>query len=100
MAVADTEIKNSVATTLQPPTMWKVIMLNDDVTSMDLVVALLITVFKHTQATAEALTLEIHNKGSAVAGVYSYEIAEQKSLEATAIARSNGSPLQLKVEKE
>ena len=44
--------------------------------------------------------LSIHNTGSAVVGIYTYEIAEQRAVEATALSRDNGFPLQLKVEKE
>ena len=42
----------------------------------------------------------VHNDGSAVVGVYSFEIAEQKGVESTVIARNNGFPLQIKIEKE
>ncbi len=44
--------------------------------------------------------MEIHNEGSAVAGIYAYEIAEQRGIEATNIARANGSPLRIQVEQE
>lgn len=100
MAVADTKIRNKATVNTQPPAMWKVIMLNDNVTSMELVIELLTRIFKHSVETATEVMMEIHTNGSGVAGVYSFEIAEQKSLEATAIARANGFPLQLKVEKE
>ena len=63
-------------------------------------IELLLNIFKHTQETAKAITLEIHNNGSGIAGVYSFEIAEIKSVEATALARSNGFPLQIKMEEE
>jgi ATP-dependent Clp protease adaptor protein ClpS len=46
------------------------------------------------------LTLEIHEKGSGVVGIYSYEIAEQKSVEATTLSRDNGFPLRIKIEEE
>jgi len=97
-----TEFKNDekVTTDLKPPRMWKVIFLNDDVTPMDLVIDILTRVFKHDSTSAKNITMEVHNNGSAVAGVYMYEIAEQKGLEATSIARSNGSPLCIQVEEE
>lgn len=97
-----TEFKNEekVIEDLKPPKLWKVIFLNDDVTPMDLVIEILTDVFKHDAESAKSLTLEVHNSGSAVAGVYMYEIAEQKGLEATAIARANGSPLRIQVEEE
>ena len=80
--------------------MWKVIFVNDDQTPMELVIELLKTIFKHSESSAKDVTLEIHNTGSGVAGVYPYEIAEHKGVEATNIARANGSPLRIQVEQE
>jgi ATP-dependent Clp protease adaptor protein ClpS len=97
-----TEVKQEekVVVALQPPKMWKVIMLNDDKTPMELVIALLTKVFKHDEKRAAEITMEIHNTGSGVAGVYTFEIAEQRGIEATDIARANGSPLKIQVEEE
>ena len=97
-----TDIQNQekVITDLEIPKSWKVIFLNDDVTPMELVVSLLTDVFKHNSESAKEVMLEVHNSGSGVAGVYTYEIAEQKGLEATSIARSNGSPLKICVERD
>ena len=66
----------------------------------DFVVELLVNIFKHNENKARDLTLEIHNTGSAVAGIYSYEVAEQKGIDATNLARANGFPLIIKVEPE
>jgi ATP-dependent Clp protease adaptor protein ClpS len=96
----DVKIEEKVVVNLQPPKMWKVIFLNDDQTPMELVIELLTDVFKHTETRAKEITLEIHNSGSAVAGVYTFEIAEQRGIEATNIARANGSPLRIQVEEE
>ncbi len=82
------------------PKKYKVIVLNDDVTPMEFVIAMLMTIFRHKQEPATDITLKIHQEGSAVAGIYSYEIAEQKVLESTNLARSNGFPLQTKLETE
>jgi len=57
-------------------------------------------VFNYSQDNALKLTLEIHNAGSAVVGVYSHEIAEQKVIEASDMARNHGFPLILKAEAE
>jgi len=97
---ADTAIDEKVTVNLQPPKMWKVVFLNDDHTPMELVIELLTEVFRHNEASARDLTMEIHNEGSAVAGIYAYEIAEQRGIEATSIARANGSPLRIQVEQE
>ncbi len=96
----EAKIEEKVTVSLQPPKMWKVIFLNDDETPMELVIELLTKIFKHTESSAKEVTLEIHNTGSGVAGVYSFEIAEQRSIEATTVARSNGSPLRIQVEQE
>ena len=96
----ETKINEKVAVKLQLPKLWKVVLLNDNQTSMELVIELLTTIFKHSQKSARDITLEIHNEGSGVAGIYPFEIAEQLGLEATSIARSNGSPLKIQVEQE
>jgi ATP-dependent Clp protease adaptor protein ClpS len=96
----DVKIDEKIVVSLQPPKMWKVIFLNDDQTPMELVIELLTVIFKHSDARAQEITMEIHNTGSGVAGVYTYEIAEQRGLEATSLARANGSPLRIQVEQE
>ena len=82
------------------PGKYKVIMLNDDATPMDFVVEILVGVFRHSVEVAEAITMEIHKKGSAVVGTYIFEIAEQKAVETTKLSRANGFPLQTTIEKE
>ena len=96
----DTAVEESVITVLQPPSLWKVVFLNDDSTPMELVIDILTDVFKHTESSAKQVTLEIHETGSGVAGVYSFEIAEQKGIEATTLARQQGSPLRIQVDPE
>jgi ATP-dependent Clp protease adaptor protein ClpS len=82
------------------PGKYKVVLVNDDVTPMEFVIAMLVTVFNHDQSTALTLTVKVHNEGSAVAGVYTHEIAEQKALDGTQMARSHSFPLVIKVEAE
>ena len=96
----EAKVEEKTVVDLQPPKLWKDIFLNDDSTPMELVIELLTKVFKHTETSAKEITLEIHNTGSGVAGVYAYEIAEQKGIEATLIARQNNSPLRITVEQE
>jgi ATP-dependent Clp protease adaptor protein ClpS len=67
---------------------------------MELVIDILTDVFKHTESSAKQVTLEIHETGSGIAGVYSFEIAEQKGIEATTMARQQGSPLRIQVDPE
>jgi ATP-dependent Clp protease adaptor protein ClpS len=94
------ETKQKTKIEVHPPSLWKVIILNDNHTPMEFVIELLTDIFKHNQKSAQDITLEIHNTGSAVVGVYSFEIAEQKGLEATQLSRTNGFPLQIQVERE
>ena len=97
---ADLETKKKVAirTDLTPPPQFKVIFINDDVTTMDFVLSALTTFFSYSDEDARAITTRIHEEGMAVVAVMPYELAEQKALEVTAIARSNGFPLNIKIE--
>lgn len=94
------EKKTTTSRKIKEPSKYKVIVCNDDVTPMEFVVAMLVAVFNHEERQAISLTLAIHNKGSAVAGIYSCEIAEQKVIDATNMAKLNGYPLVLKAEAE
>ena len=85
---------------VEQPKLWKVLFLNDDSTPMEFVIELLTKVLHHSASVARDLTLEVHNSGSAVVGIFSWEIAEQKGLECTQLARENGFPLQITVEEE
>ena len=67
---------------------------------MEFVVSLLVEIFKHTPDTAKDIMIQVHETGSGIAGVYSFEIAEAKAVEATQQARTNGFPLQIKLEEE
>ena len=96
----DIKINEKVKIDVQPPRMWKVVFINDNVTPMDLVIDILTYIFKHDAESAKKITLEIHNSGSGIAGVYVHEIAEHHAIEAQHMARSNGSPLKIQVEQE
>lgn len=85
---------------IKEPGKFKVIVCNDDVTTMEFVVIMLMTVFRYDQSRAIDLTVSIHQKGSAIAGIFPYEIAEQKTIDATNMARLQGFPLIIKVEPE
>ena len=96
----DVQIDEKIKQKITEPLKYKVIFVNDDQTPMDFVVDLLIQIFKHSQESAKDLTMKFHEEGSAVVGVYTFEIAEQKGVEATNLSRSHGFPLQIKLEKE
>jgi ATP-dependent Clp protease adaptor protein ClpS len=94
------EKKKTTSRIPKEPGKYKVIVLNDDTTPVEFVVAMFIQIFKHSQGSALELTMKIHNEGSAIAGIYSHEIAEQKIADATNLARGHGFPLTLKAEAE
>jgi ATP-dependent Clp protease adaptor protein ClpS len=100
MSTTEIQIDEKIKQKIQEPKRWKVLLLNDETTPMDFVVGILTDIFKHTQETAKGITIEVHNTGSGIAGVYSFEIAEAKAVESTQLARSNGFPLQVKMEEE
>jgi ATP-dependent Clp protease adaptor protein ClpS len=80
------------------PRMFKVLLHNDDYTTMDFVVMILMTVFRHPESTAVEIMMSVHQKGVGVAGVYSYEVAETKAAKVTRIARAHEFPLRCSVE--
>ena len=81
------------------PSKYNVIVCNDDVTPIEFVVVMLVSVFNHAQGDALQLTIKVHNDGSAVAGSYTHEVAEQKTADAIHMARTHGYPLIVKVEE-
>ena len=85
---------------LQEPPFYKVVYLNDEVTTMEFVVDSLCEFFDYNPDTASNITTDIHSNGSAIVAVLPYEIAEQKGIEVTLDARSKGFPLQVRVEAE
>jgi len=100
MSKTETKIKIKPNLALAEPPLYKIIYINDNVTSMEFVVGSLIDYFNYTQDTASSITQNIHEEGMAVVAVLPYEIAEQKGIEVTLEARSQGYPLQVKVEAE
>ena len=98
--MAETKIKIKPNIALKEPPLFKIIYINDEVTSVEFVIDSLIDYFNYTEDTATHITKDIHSSGSAVVAVLPYEIAEQKGIEVTLDARSQGFPLQVKVEAE
>jgi len=90
--------KISVKDGLKPPGLFNVIYINDNVTTMEFVIETLKSIFHHDENTAYELTKKIHEDGSSVVKTLPYEIAEQKGVEATLLARTNGFPLSIKLE--
>jgi len=96
----DTETMIKPRTDLKAPPMFKVIYVNDNKTSMQFVIDSCIDHFNYAHTTAEKIAQTVHNEGAAIVAVLPFEIAEQKGIEVTVEARSNGYPLQVKIEKE
>lgn len=82
------------------PSLYRVLMINDDFTSMEFVVMILETVFGKSIESASKIMMEVHQKGVGVAGVYTKEVAETKINVVHALARENEFPLKCKLEKE
>ncbi len=80
------------------PRKWNVIFLNDDFTPMDFVVDVLMYIFNHSEETAMAVMLAVHHQGRAIAGTYSWEIAETKTDKVLRLATQNEYPLQVVIE--
>ena len=100
MSKTDVIVKPRIQTktNIKPPSLFNVIYLNDDTTTMEFVVESLKNIFHHSEETAMEITHRIHEEGSSVVSTLPYEIAEQKGVEATMLARTNGFPLNVKLE--
>jgi ATP-dependent Clp protease adaptor protein ClpS len=100
MPTTDTIVKPKIATNpnVTEPSLYNVIYMNDDQTSMEFVVESLKVVFNYNEDDAMNLTLKIHEEGSAIVATLPYEMAEQKGIEVTLLARNNGYPLNVKLE--
>ncbi len=85
---------------VEEPKMYRVLLHNDDYTSMDFVVDILIRVFHKSHAEAEQIMLQIHEKDKAVCGVYSFEIAQTKAEQVKQLAKQNEFPLLATIEED
>ena len=100
MAQEQTGIRERQRVDLKEPARYKVIMYNDDFTTMDFVVMVLRTIFSKSDADAETIMLAIHKQRQAVVGVYTLDVAKSKVLKATKLARDNNFPLKLSYSPE
>ena len=87
-------------TRTKKPSMYKVLMLNDDYTPMEFVVDVLQNIFQKNREEATQIMLHVHQKGVGICGVYTYEVAETKVTQTVDYARKNQHPLQCTLEKE
>lgn len=95
MEKQQSSFKEKERTDLREPRSYKVIIHNDDFTTMDFVVQILTTVFHKSALEAEMIMQKTHHENSAVAGIYTYDIAMTKVQKATGMARKAGFPLRL-----
>ena len=95
----DSEVKERVKIKKQEPVLYKVILLNDDYTTMDFVMHVLEMVFQKSPAEAYRIMMQVHRQGRGVAGVYPWEIAETKVDTVVAMARDAGFPLRAALEE-
>lgn len=94
------EVITETRTRLEKPKLFKVILHNDDFTTMEFVVFVLQYVFARSEAEAFTIMLKVHNEGIGIAGLYPYEIATMKSEKAINLAKSREYPLLCTVEEE
>ncbi|WP_249197526.1 ATP-dependent Clp protease adapter ClpS [Gluconobacter kondonii] len=87
-------------TRTRKPSMYKVLMLNDDYTPMEFVVHVLERFFAKTRDEATSVMLQVHQRGVGVCGVFTYEVAESKVTQVMDLARQNQHPLQCTIEKD
>lgn len=94
----DGSVKERVTPKKQDPDLYKVLLLNDDYSTMDFVIEVLESVFQKSPAEAYRIMLQVHTQGQGLAGVYPWEVAETKVETVTEMARSAGFPLRATIE--
>lgn len=98
----DRDEQSGVATVrkekLQAPKMYKVLMHNDDYTTMEFVIVVLKKFFQKNETEAHATMLEVHKRGFGICGIYTFEVAESKVAKVIKYARDNGHPLKCSTE--
>jgi ATP-dependent Clp protease adaptor protein ClpS len=98
MAIKDA-VKEKSSDKVKEPRQYHVIMFNDDFTTMEFVVSVLVDIFHKDQVTAHAIMMNVHKKGQAVVGKYPYDIAATKVDAALSRARDHGYPFRMTVEE-
>ena len=97
------ENERGIATKSRPktkkPSMYRVVLMNDDYTPMEFVVMILMGIFKKTSEDAHTIMLNVHQKGVGTCGIYTFEIAETKVAQVMDAAKRNQHPLQCTLEK-
>ena len=92
-------VKERTDTKKQDPTLYKVVLLNDDYTTMEFVVSVLENVFQKSPAEAYRIMMHVHRNGRGLAGVYTWEGAETKVEKVASLSREAGYPLRATIEE-
>ena len=95
-----TATKTRTRPKLQPPSLWKVILHNDDYTTQEFVVWILETVFRKLEPEAVRIMLDVHKRGKGIAGIYSFDVADTKVAQVKAVAEQHEFPLLCTLEPE
>ena len=94
----DVELLDEEDQDVAPPPRYAVVLLNDDFTPMDFVVAILVKLFEKSAEEAATIMLDVHERGKGLAGTYAHDIAETKAAQVRGIAQANGHPLMAEIE--
>ena len=96
----DTILENKSEKKTAKPKMYKVVLLNDDFTTMEFVVSVLETIFHRSKEDAESITKSVHSTGKGIAGIYTFDVAGTKAMETMAMAKVFEFPLAAKLEQD
>ncbi len=96
----DTDLELEQNIKLKYPKKYKVILLNDDYTSMEFVIDILVSIFHKSYDDAQNIMLDVHKKKSGLCGLYTHEIAQTKVMQVHTKAKDNGFPLKATMEEE
>jgi ATP-dependent Clp protease adaptor protein ClpS len=100
MSQTEVTINEDVTIKYTTPKKYCVVVHNDDSTPMEFVIELLMVIYNHDHKSATDITMQVHEKSKAVAGIYYYEIAEQKVYESITASRNAGFPLSFTIEEK
>jgi len=98
MTATIVDTRTRTRNTVKEPPQYRVIFLNDDITTLEFVVETLVEMFDYSHEDADEKARQINHDGSGIIVVLPYEMAEQKGIEVTMLARANGFPLQVRIE--
>ena len=99
-ATKDPTIRDKQDEKTKEPSKYKVIFHNDDFTSMEFVVSVLVSIFRHSEVSAYEIMMSVHKTGKGVAGVFTREVAETKASQTIQLAKKNDFPLEVSIEPE